>query len=72
MPDTNADDHEGQKKSVAAVPSDIPADSRIDDETPELGAPSEADDIVSDRTRRGLPWGDFLYRSCALLRLNIG
>ncbi|WP_043284824.1 hypothetical protein [Paraburkholderia oxyphila] len=33
-------------------PSDILADSRIDDEARKLGAPSEAEDIVSDTTRR--------------------
>ena len=36
---------------------DILADSRIDDETPELGAPSEAEDIVSDYNAAGLTLG---------------
>ncbi|MFM0326369.1 error-prone DNA polymerase [Caballeronia glebae] len=45
-------------QSVAAVPDrDILADSRIDDETPELGAPSEAEDIVSDYHASGLTLG---------------
>jgi error-prone DNA polymerase len=45
-------------QSVAAVPDrDILADGRIDDETPELGAPSEAEDIVSDYNAAGLTLG---------------
>ncbi len=45
-------------QSVAAVPDrDILADSRIDDETPALGTPSEAEDIVSDYNASGLTLG---------------
>ncbi|SAL84122.1 DNA polymerase III subunit alpha [Caballeronia terrestris] len=45
-------------QSVAAAPDrDILADSRIDDETPALGAPSEAEDIVSDYNASGLTLG---------------
>jgi error-prone DNA polymerase len=48
-------------QSVAAVADrDILADSRIDDETPELGAPSEAEDIVSDYNAAGLTLGRHL------------
>jgi error-prone DNA polymerase len=53
-------------QSVAAVPDhDILADSRIDDETPALGAPSEAEDIVSDYNASGLMLG---RHSLSLLR----
>ncbi|WP_250481766.1 error-prone DNA polymerase [Caballeronia sp. NCTM5] len=45
-------------QSVAAVPDrDILAEARIDDETPVLGAPSEADDIVADYNSTGLTLG---------------
>jgi error-prone DNA polymerase len=44
--------------SAAAVPDrDILADTRIDDETPTLGAPSEAQEIVSDYNTAGLTLG---------------
>ncbi|KWU26347.1 error-prone DNA polymerase [Burkholderia cenocepacia] len=45
-------------QSAAAIPDkDILADARIDDTTPELGAPSEAEDIVSDYEATGLTLG---------------
>jgi error-prone DNA polymerase len=45
-------------QSVAAVPDhDILAEARIDDETPVLGAPSEAEDIVADYNSTGLTLG---------------
>jgi error-prone DNA polymerase len=45
-------------QSVAAVPDrDILADARIDDETPVLGAPSEAENIVADYNSTGLTLG---------------
>jgi error-prone DNA polymerase len=45
-------------QSVAAVPDrDLLSDSRVDDETPSLGVPSEADDIVSDYNSTGLTLG---------------
>jgi error-prone DNA polymerase len=45
-------------QSVAAVPDkDMLAIARVDDETPELGAPSEADDLVSDYKSTGLTLG---------------
>nr|WP_284509313.1 error-prone DNA polymerase [Caballeronia sp. GAFFF2] len=45
-------------QSAAAVPDrDLLSDSRVDDEIPELGAPSEAQDIVSDYNSTGLTLG---------------
>jgi error-prone DNA polymerase len=45
-------------QSAAATPDkDILAGARVDDETPELGAPSEVDDIVSDYQSTGLTLG---------------
>ncbi|SAL77933.1 DNA polymerase III subunit alpha [Caballeronia telluris] len=45
-------------QSVAAVPDrDILAEARIDDETPVLGAPSEAETIVADYNSTGLTLG---------------
>jgi len=45
-------------QSVAAVPDkDLLNDARVDDVTPLLGAPSEADDIVSDYKATGLSLG---------------
>ncbi|MDR5750226.1 MULTISPECIES: error-prone DNA polymerase [unclassified Caballeronia] len=45
-------------QSVAAVPDrDILAEARIDDETPVLGAPSEAENIVADYNSTGLTLG---------------
>jgi error-prone DNA polymerase len=45
-------------QSAAAVPDrDILADTRIDDDTPTLGAPSEAQEIVSDYNTAGLTLG---------------
>ncbi|WP_250501285.1 error-prone DNA polymerase [Caballeronia sp. GAWG1-5s-s] len=45
-------------QSAAAVPDqDMLADTRVDDETPTLGAPSEAQDIVSDYNSAGLTLG---------------
>jgi error-prone DNA polymerase len=45
-------------QSAAAIPDkDILANAKLDDETPELGAPSEADDIVSDYQATGLTLG---------------
>lgn len=45
-------------QSVAAVPDkDILAAARVEDETPDLGAPSEADDIVGDYRSMGLTLG---------------
>jgi error-prone DNA polymerase len=45
-------------QSFAAVPDrDILADARIDDETPVLGAPSEAEDIVADYNSMSLTLG---------------
>ncbi|CAB3810871.1 Error-prone DNA polymerase [Paraburkholderia fynbosensis] len=45
-------------QSVAAVPDkDMLAIASVRDETPELGAPSEAHDIVADYRSVGLTWG---------------
>jgi error-prone DNA polymerase len=45
-------------QSVAAVPDkDMLASAAVDDETPELGAPSEANDIVADYRSVGLTLG---------------
>jgi error-prone DNA polymerase len=45
-------------QSVAAVPDkDLLNDARVEDATPALGAPSEADDIVSDYKTVGLSLG---------------
>jgi error-prone DNA polymerase len=45
-------------QSVAAVPDkDMLSDARVEDATPLLGAPSEADDIVSDYKATGLSLG---------------
>ncbi len=45
-------------QSVAAVPDkDMLNDARVEDATPLLGAPSEADDIVSDYKATGLSLG---------------
>ncbi len=45
-------------QSVAAVPDrDILSDARVDDETPVLGAPSEAEDIVADYNSMSLTLG---------------
>jgi error-prone DNA polymerase len=45
-------------QSAAAIPDkDILANATLDDETPDLGAPSEADDIVSDYHATGLTLG---------------
>jgi error-prone DNA polymerase len=45
-------------QSVAAVPyRDILTEARIDDETPVLGAPSEAENIVADYNSTGLTLG---------------
>ncbi|SAK72266.1 DNA polymerase [Caballeronia catudaia] len=45
-------------QSVAAVPDrDILAEARIDDETPMLGSPSEAENIVADYNSTGLTLG---------------
>jgi error-prone DNA polymerase len=45
-------------QSVAAVPDkDMLAVAKVEDETPELGAPSEADDIVGDYRSLGLTLG---------------
>ncbi|ANB77321.1 error-prone DNA polymerase [Paraburkholderia phytofirmans OLGA172] len=45
-------------QSVAAVPDkDMLSVAKIEDETPELGAPSEADDIVEDYRSMGLTLG---------------
>ena len=45
-------------QSVAAVPDkDMLADARLEDETPVLGAPTEAEDIVSDYRSTGLTLG---------------
>ena len=45
-------------QSVAAVPDkDMLADARLEDDTPVLGAPSEAEDIVSDYKSTGLTLG---------------
>ncbi|SAL85411.1 DNA polymerase [Caballeronia arvi] len=45
-------------QSVAAAPDrDILAEARIDDETPVLGAPSEAENIVADYNSTGLTLG---------------
>jgi error-prone DNA polymerase len=45
-------------QSVAAVPDkDLLNDARVEDVTPLLGAPSEADDIVSDYKTTGLSLG---------------
>jgi error-prone DNA polymerase len=45
-------------QSVAAVPDkDMLAIAKVEDETPELGAPSEADDIVGDYQSMGLTLG---------------
>ncbi|WP_321935214.1 error-prone DNA polymerase [Paraburkholderia sp. J8-2] len=45
-------------QSVAAVPDkDLLAGARIDDETPDLGAPSEVDDMVQDYRSTGLTLG---------------
>lgn len=45
-------------QSVAAVPDkDILASAALEDETPELGQPTEADDIVSDYRSMGLTLG---------------
>jgi error-prone DNA polymerase len=45
-------------QAAAAIPDkDILADSRVDDDTPELGTPTEADDIVSDYQSTGLTLG---------------
>jgi len=45
-------------QSAAAIPDkDILANAKLDDETPDLGAPSEAEDIVSDYQATGLTLG---------------
>ncbi|SAL77504.1 DNA polymerase [Caballeronia terrestris] len=45
-------------QSVAAVPDkDMLVDARLEDETPVLGAPTEAEDIVSDYKSTGLTLG---------------
>jgi hypothetical protein len=45
-------------QSVVAAPDwDILADKRMDDETPALDAPSEAEDIVSEYNAAGLTLG---------------
>ncbi|CAB3805841.1 error-prone DNA polymerase [Pararobbsia alpina] len=45
-------------QSVAAVPDkDMLATAKVDDETPALGAPSEAQDIISDYNSTGLTLG---------------
>jgi error-prone DNA polymerase len=45
-------------QSVAAVPDkDMLSVAKVEDETPELGAPSEADDIVGDYRSMGLTLG---------------
>ena len=45
-------------QSAAAVPDkDMLASARVEDETPELGAPSEAEDVISDYKSTGLTLG---------------
>lgn len=47
-----------QRSCVAAMPDrDIPADARVDDETPVLGAPTEGEDIVFDYNSMSLTLG---------------
>jgi hypothetical protein len=41
---------------VAVPDRDILAEARIDDETPVLGAPSEAENIVADYNSTGHAW----------------